>query len=369
MLHLRRPNRSAWELGLRAAIGAGLALWIGTLIGLEDPYWGAVSAVVATAGTLGASLGAAVQRVAATTIALVIGLGFAALPVNGVVVSATAVGVTYLVMITLGLDAGARLAAASTLIVTAIPGTDALDLALSRGLNVPLGCLIAVGVGVVVFPHRASTALRTGLHAGLAQGAAVAAAAVRAYVGDGNGGDAGGSPETAGALAARVTRLEAAVASHRGVLRDAAREPGSARHLSGLEQLLSSDEELLDHARALVGLAMSGADDGAPVLVGDALNRVAEAIDAVVPALAPEDADGAAEMRAASGPDGLQTALAALDAAFAEVRRHRGTVEHSTEELTRLLSVIRRVHGVGAALASVAPGDPRTDLGEPGRTT
>lgn len=361
-LRVRRPDRSAWELGLRAAVGAGLALWIGTLIGLEDPYWGAVSAVVATAGTLGASLGAAVQRVAATTIALIIGLGFAALPVDGVAVSAVAVGVTYLVMIALGLDAGARLAAASTLIVTAIPGTDALDLALSRGLNVPLGCLIAVGVGVVVFPHRASTALRAGLRADVAAGAALAASAVRAYVGDASGPASGGNSGTsgpAGTLAARAAHLEAAVAAHRGVLRDAAREPGSAHHLAALERLLVSDEALLDHARALVGLAATSTGDRAPALVADALTRVAAAIDAAVPHAG--TGDGAADALATPDRDDLEAALSGLDTAFADVRRHRGTVEHTTEELARLLSVMRRVHGVGTELVSIA--DPAADTG------
>jgi uncharacterized membrane protein YccC len=334
---VRRPDRTVFELALRAAVGAGLALWFGTLIGLEDPYWGAVSAVVATAGTLGASLGASVQRVTATLIALVIGLGFAALPWSGTAVSAVAVGVTYLVMIVLGLDAGARLAAASTLIVTAIPGASALDLALSRGLNVPIGCLIAVLVGLVVFPHRASTQLRVGLAADARQATTLAADAVVAYIGG-----PGAAPDD---LSARRTRLEASVAAHRSVLRDAGREPGSAHHLADLDARLRTVDALLDDARGLVHLAAGASGDTAPRLVEPELRAVAATLAAVAPVVTDPDA--------ATGRAAVTTALVALDHAFTEVRRRLGTVDHSTEELARLLSVMRRAHGIGTTLAAV----------------
>jgi uncharacterized membrane protein YccC len=346
VLRVRRPDRTVFELALRAAVGAGLALWFGTLIGLEDPYWGAVSAVVATAGTLGASLGASVQRITATLIALAIGLGFAALPWSGAVVSAAAVGVTYLVMIALGLDAGARLAAASTLIVTAIPGASALDLGLSRGLNVPLGCLIAVGVGLVVFPHRASTQLRAGLAVDAEQAVALAADAVLAYLADQR-------PDvTPPLLASRRTRLEGSVAAHRAVLRDAGREPGSAHHLADLDARLGTVDTLLDDARGLVHLAAASAGDTAPDLVAFELRTVARALAAAAPSVAGDD-PVATDHQAA-----VTAALRGLDHAFADVRHRLGTVGHSTGELARLLSVMRRVHGIGTALTEGGPPPP-----------
>jgi uncharacterized membrane protein YccC len=345
VLRVRRPDRTVFELALRAALGAGLALWLGTLVGLEDPYWGAVSAVVATAGTLGASLGAAVQRVTATLVALAIGLGFAALPWSGAVVSAVAVGVTYLVMITLGLDAGARLAAASTLIVTAIPGASALDLGLSRGLNVPLGCLIAVLVGLVVFPHRASTQLRAGLAVDATDATALAGDAVLAYLAD-----PGADPDS---LGARCTRLEGRVAAHRAVLRDAGREPGSAHHLADLDARLRTVDALLDDARGLVHLAAAATGDTAPHLVAGELRGVAAALAAAAPVATATHDPVAPERRSA-----VADALLALDREFAEVRRRLGTVDHTTEELARLLSVMRRVHGIGTALTAVGTAAP-----------
>jgi hypothetical protein len=141
------------------------------------------------------------------------------------------------------------------------------------------------------------------------------------------------------------------VASHRAVLRDAAREPGSAHHLASLNEQLYMAEVLLDEARALVGLAAAATGDRAATLVSEDLRRMASAIT------------GAAAFT--SGPDDtalksqaeLAAALAALDESFAGVRRRLGTVEHSTEELARLLSVMRCVHGVAAIInrASIAP--------------
>jgi uncharacterized membrane protein YgaE (UPF0421/DUF939 family) len=153
---LRRPTRSSLEFAAKAAVATTLAIWLGQRIGLSDSYWAGVSAVVATAGTLGASLGAAVSRISATVVGLLIGLAVFALPVSGVLVSGATVFVALTVLPALSLDAGARLGAGSTLIVTALPGHSAVGDALARGANVPLGCAIAVVVGLVLMPHRAA---------------------------------------------------------------------------------------------------------------------------------------------------------------------------------------------------------------------
>jgi hypothetical protein len=252
-------------------------------------------------------------------------------------------------MITLGLDAGARLAAASTLIVTAIPGASALDLGLSRGLNVPLGCLIAVLVGLVVFPHRASTQLRAGLAVDAADATALAGDAVLAYLAD-PGVDPGADPDS---LGARCTRLEGRVAAHRAVLRDAGREPGSAHHLADLDARLRTVDALLDDARGLVHLAAAATGDTAPHLVAGELRGVAAALAAAAPVATATHDPVAPERRSA-----VADALLALDREFAEVRRRLGTVDHTTEELARLLSVMRRVHGIGTALTAVGTAAP-----------
>lgn len=86
--HLRRPTRSSLEVALKAATATALAMWLANRLGLENPYWAGISAIVATGGTLGASLRAAISRVSATVVGLAFGLGAVTLPVSGVLVGA-----------------------------------------------------------------------------------------------------------------------------------------------------------------------------------------------------------------------------------------------------------------------------------------
>ena len=320
------------------AVAAAVTLWLGRLIGLEEPYWGAVSAVVASAGTFGASVGAAVQRVTATLLALPVGLAVYAVPGSGPVWSGVAVGVTYVVMTAVGLDAGARLAAATTLIVTAIPGTDAWDLALSRGLNVPLGCVVAVAAGVVIFPRRASGQLRAGVRADTVEALALAGGALAVYLGVADADDRS-------VVRARLNRLDASVRTHRATVRDAAREPGHTATVAALEAGLDRADALLAEARGIVGVAATGGSDPVVALVRAPLEAVATALADLARA---DGADGADER---DGQVALAEAVRALDATFADVRERRGTVAYATAELERLLSVMRHVHGIRAVLA------------------
>ena len=243
---VRQPPRSSVELALKAAVAAALAIWASEELGLQDSYWAGISAVVAAAGTLGASLDAAVSRIAATAIGLLVGLTAVALPVSGTLVDAVAVFVALLVLAALSLDAGARLGGATTLLLTAVPGHDAVRDALSRGANVPLGCACAIAIGLVV---------------------------------------------------------------------------------------------------------VSGApDQQAPLLLSSELTTVGETFDQAARTIA----TGAGDDRSPAGLEQLSDALASLDAGFADARMRRATVRVPTEELTRLMSVIRTAHGASAALAQAA---------------
>ncbi|MBM3692274.1 MAG: hypothetical protein FJW77_03100 [Actinobacteria bacterium] len=149
-------------------------------------------------------------------------------------------------------------------------------------------------------PHRASTQLRTGLDVDAEQAVALAAAAVLAYLAD-------------------------------------------------LDARLGTVDTLLDDARGLVHLAAASAGDTAPDLVASELSEVARALAAAAPTATGDD-PVATDHRAA-----VTIALRGLDHAFADVRHRLGTVGHSTEELARLLSVMRRVHGIGTALTEGGP--------------
>ena len=97
---------------------------------------------------------------------------------------------------------------------------------------------------------------------------------------------------------------------------------GIVERLAVVESLLAIDETLARTAAAAEG-------DAATVLVGDELSGVAAALERA---------------------DQLGPALARLDASFAEVRQRRGTVDYRTDELARLLSVMRQVHNVDAVV-------------------
>lgn len=321
-LPLQLPRRTQFEFAIKAGVGASLSLWIATAVGLEDPYWSAVSAVVATAGTLGASVGAAVTRVLATVVALLLAVAFVAVvPFSGEVVAGLLVALALLVMFALSLEAGARLAAASTLIVTAASGGDPVGIAVSRGLNVPLGCAVAVILGLVLLPRRAARQLAGALRDDEVAALGVAGELVAAYV-------AGAGPD-AGCVDA-LSSLGQRVGGHRATLADAAREPGSGRRVvDQLADQLAVVETLLGIDDALSRIAVAARGDVAMVLVGSELSDVAAVL-------------GRAES--------LGPALQRLDASFAAVRQRRGTVDYRTEELARLLAVMRQVHNLDAVV-------------------
>ena len=338
---VRRPPRSSVELALKAAVAAALAIWASEELGLQDSYWAGISAVVAAAGTLGASLDAAVSRIAATAIGLLVGLAAVALPVSGTLVDAVAVFVALLVLAALSLDAGARLGGATTLLLTAVPGHDAVSDALSRGANVPLGCACAIAVGLVVLPHRAAQQLRADVTTDLQRAGRLAHAALIAYV-SGAGADQ---------LRPGLQELVHATSARTGAMHTAEREPlEHGERLLRLRRSVAAVDSLVDEVGTLVKLVAGAPDHQAPPLLSAELTTVGEAFDQAARTIATE----ADHDRSPAELKQLTDALASLDAGFADARERRATVRVPTEELTRLMSVIRTVHGASAALARAA---------------
>jgi uncharacterized membrane protein YccC len=341
---LRRPTASSVEVAAKAAIAAALSIWVGQRIGLHDSYWAGISAVIATAGTVGGSLAAAVSRISATVVGLLVGLVAVALPVSGILVAGAAVFVTLLAHAALSLDAGARLGAATTLILTAIPGHGAVGDALARGANVPLGCAIAVGIGFALFPQRAGRRLRAGLRADFTSAGVLARSALLTYVGAGICDD----------LHLRLTGLVRTTSAHAGELRDAQHEPGEhGERLHRLKRLAGALDSLVDHVGSLVGLVLEGIDDRAPGLVRPELQTAGEAFaEAARAVAAPRSGGGSGE-----SIEQMRSAVVAVDAAFAGARARRATTEFSTAELTRLMSVIRTLHGAASVLSEIPAAD------------
>lgn len=249
--------------------------------------------------------------------------------------SGLAVFVALVVLAALSLDAGARLGAATTLIVTAGTGQNAVSGALARGANIPLGCAVAVAVGLVLWPQRAAHQLRADLQADVLRAGALMQSGLLTYVGiaiyDG--------------LLVELDGLARRKSARATTLRDAAREPERRERLLALRRDASSVEALIDGAGMLVRPCLEGANDGAPSLVRGELDSVAQAIAATTHAVGSTD-----EERMRESLKRLTTACSALDAGFAHARARRATVTLPTAEIGRLLAVIRAVRHVRSVL-------------------
>jgi uncharacterized membrane protein YccC len=325
------------EFAFKAAVATTLAIWLGDRIGLSDSYWAGISAVVASAGTIGASLGAAISRISATLVGLALGLVPVALGAKGVLVSGATVFVALVVLAALSLDAGARLGAATTLIVTAIPGENAVSDALNRGLNVPLGCAVAVAVGAILWPRRATDQLEDQIRREVRAAGELTLAAIRAYV---------GSAKTEHLLTG-LGELERHAPRRKAGLVDAAREP--AFHNDRLEMLREQAGvvgELVDSVAPLVRVCASGPGPVNTHLLDAELESAADRVVRTTRAIA----DSAGEDELERGVTSLSGACVALDGAFARARARRATVNVSTDEIARMLSVVRGVHQVSTAL-------------------
>jgi uncharacterized membrane protein YgaE (UPF0421/DUF939 family) len=342
---IHRPTRASIEFAAKAGVATAVSISLGHLLGLQSAYWAGISAVVATAGTLGASLGAAISRITATVVGLIVGLGALALPASGTIVSGLTVFVALLVLPALSLEAGARLGAASTLLVTAIPGDQAVGDALARGVNVPLGCAVAVVVGVVLLPRRAAKGLRADLRTDVERAGALARSALVGYVDGAADAD----------LPHRLGELARASSTRAVALRDAAREP-SERGERGvrLPYQVAAVDALVQHVGSLVAVTTEARHDRVQSLLRTELHDAADGLNEAAGAIASAASDDMLEWRLGHADGAVST----VDAAFADVRARRATVGYSTGELTRLLSVIQSLHAAASAL---------TDLGHEGR--
>ena len=259
--------------------------------------------------------------------------------------------VALVVLSALSLDTGARLGAATTLIVTAIPGHHAVSDALARGANIPLGCAIAVAVGLVFFPHRAVEALRAQLTADVGRSGELAREALIAYMNETS------LDDVTDALEALVRSSGARATA----LRDAAREPGSrgARLLLLQQRVAAADALVEDYVRSLVRVIDEADHDSAPSLVDRQLREAAAGLADAARAFGSEEDAFSRDLGR------LNDTLSALDDALAGARARRATVGLATDELVRLLSVVRFLHASAASLSRLARRHRRAD---PART-
>jgi uncharacterized membrane protein YccC len=164
----RNPGWLTWERrrllihAAKTALAAALCWWIARLFGLQDGYWGAISAIIVLQSNFGATISASRDRIFGTLIGAALGFScslFGALPWNFIFAVLTAVILCGL----LGLRNSSRLAGVTISIVMLVQTGSHWTLALHRVMEVVLGILVALAISTLVFPDRARLRLRDGL--------------------------------------------------------------------------------------------------------------------------------------------------------------------------------------------------------------
>ena len=334
------PNRAAVEFAIKAGLATIISVGLSRWFGLNSPYWAGISAVVATAGSLGASISASITRIVATIIALAIAVLVVLLPIDGLLVAGITVTITLLLMAALRLDAGARLAGASTLLLTAVPQGDPLSVAIGRGLNVPLGCLVAVAVGLVVFPRRAVTRLRAGMTEDLIATFRISADALDHWL----------DPSTSADLEPRLDALLADVATRDAIYTEASFEPGgTGRRAENLAGALALTTRLSRICRSIVIVVTQSEGDAIQRLLEPQIRGVIESLHSIVAAV--DDSlwlDTPAF--AARVTDLLRSSIEELDDGFRHLRVERATAPFSDAQVEHLLHTIWCIHRFAEAI-------------------
>ncbi len=163
-----KPSFLSWEHrrllihAAKTALAAALSWWLASRFGLQDSYWGAISAIIVLQSNFGATITASRDRILGTAIGALLGFSFSlagAVPWNYILAVFAAVVICGL----LEFRSSSRLAGVTITIVMLVQSTSHRAIALTRVGQVLLGILVALAVTTLVFPDRARLRLRDGL--------------------------------------------------------------------------------------------------------------------------------------------------------------------------------------------------------------
>ena len=253
----------------KTALAAGLCYWLATLAGLQDGYWGSISAIIVLQSNVGSTVTASRDRVIGTLIGAAFGGAFSLL--------GTGLGPYLLAVITamvtcslLGLKNSSRLAAVTVTILMLVHRTGSnWTLPLHRVLEVMLGIVIALGISTLVLPSRARHRLKDGLAQEYLLLGSLFEAVMRGFRG-----------QRAENLDQLRKDAEAGIAAN-GQLLDAARnEPASGRaSLEGLSMLHQFGREIEDVLKALSLAVHVGEEDRYTAQLEPELGRMVKDIE------------------------------------------------------------------------------------------
>jgi len=159
-------KRAMVVLALKTAMAAVICYWIAKLFGLQDGYWGSISAIIVLQSNVGSTVTASRDRLLGTLIGAAFGAVFSAIgPDSWAVWIYLAAVITAMVTCSLlGLKNSSRLAGVTVTIIMLVHRTGSnWTLPAHRVLEVLLGIVVALVISAVVLPSRARLRLRDGL--------------------------------------------------------------------------------------------------------------------------------------------------------------------------------------------------------------
>jgi uncharacterized membrane protein YccC len=159
--HLPAPNRAGWHQAIRMTCAALLANVATALVGLPHGYWAVITCLIIVQGSLGATIGAGIARLAGTAAGVVLGgVGVLLLRVDAQLPEWL---VLLIVIAPLALLVASRpifkFAPFTGALVLLLAGSGDLTFALNRIGEIALGCIIGVLVSLFVLPERATAVL------------------------------------------------------------------------------------------------------------------------------------------------------------------------------------------------------------------
>ena len=247
-------KRAMLLLAVKTAMAAGICYWLARLAGLQDGYWGSISAIIVLQSNVGSTVTASRDRLIGTLIGAGFGAVFSLLG-TGIWAYLLAVVAAMVACSLLELKNSSRLAAVTVTILMLVHRTGSnWTLPLHRVIEVLLGIVVALGISTLVLPSRARSRLQDGLVQEFLLLGSLFVAVMEGFRGK--------ATEKLGQLRAEV---QAAVEANAQLLAAARNEPsGSGASLEGLSLLHQFGRELEDVLQALelASAPHDGAVDG-----------------------------------------------------------------------------------------------------------
>ncbi len=159
LMRLPAPNRAGWHQVVRMVLAALLA-YLGTaLVGLEHGYWAVITCLIIVQGSLGATIGLGIARLAGTVAGVLLGgLGFLLLRLQLPEWLVLLIVITPAALLVASRPVF-RFAPFTAALVLLLAGSGDFGFAVDRIAEIALGCGIGILVSLLVLPERATAVL------------------------------------------------------------------------------------------------------------------------------------------------------------------------------------------------------------------